>query len=281
LLRNFLCCVDGSRHSESGVRHAAHLAARCGGRIELLHVVAAAASAEDDELLTGEPALNVEQPPEAPEELAPPDAGIERPERMLSRMVDICRAANVGWTVSTLAGEPATRILERARVADIVTVGRHGEGRDGPGTGVGSVARRVMARTERPLLVATHTFIEPARLLVAYAQSRKGRAALRVAAEVATYLDAGLLVVSVGMDKLKARRALTGAEEYLRAYRLDTEFLYRRGTLGNVAPVLCAERECQMIVVGGFDSWSFWGRLVGDVSGGVLTATRYPVLLCP
>lgn len=280
MLRNFLCCVDGSRHSESGVRHAAHLAARCGGRIELLYV-AAEASAHDDELLAGDSALNVELPPEAPEELSPPDAAIERPERMLSRMADICRAANVGWTVSILAGEPAARILERAHVADVVTVGRRGHGRDGPETGVGSITSRVMARAERLLLVASHIFIEPAKLLVSYSQSRKGRAALRVAAEVATYLDASLLVVSVGMDKLRARRALSEAEEYLRAYRLDAEFLHRKGTLEDVVPVLCAERECQMIVTGGFGSRSLWRRIVGDVSGGVLSATRYPVLLCP
>jgi nucleotide-binding universal stress UspA family protein len=281
MLRNFLCCVDGSRDSESGLRHAVNLAIRCAGRVEILHVTGEAALADDEPLLDGS-ALSAEQAPEAPEELPPPEEGVDRPERMLGRMVEICRAGDVGWTVSSLPGQPADRILQRARVADMVVIGRQGPTREGRESGqIGSTAERVIRRVDRPVLLTTATFVEPKSALVPYARTPGAGVALRLAAEVATHLDAALVVMSAEGDRLKAEQALADAEEYLRAYRLDTEFIYRKDRLEESLPVVCSEQECELIVMGALASGLLRGLGRSSFSLPLLRATRCPVLLCP
>ena len=277
-MRNFLCCVDGSRHSESGLRHGANLAARCAGRVEILHVASDKADGED-ELFEGPSPLAVETPAEAPEELPSPGEDIERPERMLGRMVDICRSAEVGWTLSTLVGGPAQRILQRSHISDMLTMGRQGEAAEG--SGVGRVTRRVIARADRPVLVATGTFTEPATLLVPYVRSREDGRALRLAAEVATHLDAGVVVLSAGRDALKTANALTEAEEYLRSYRLETEFVHRKDALEESLPTVRSERECELVVMGAPGAGRFGNWLFGSSATALLTAIRCPAILCP
>ena len=280
MLRNLLCCVDGSRHSESGLRHAVNLAARSAGRVELLHVVADTATA-DDELLQMPSLLVAESPPDVPEELPPPGEGVNRPEQMLGRMVEICRGAQVGWTISSLPGEPVDRILQRGRVADIVVIGRQGADRAGREPRIGSVTRRVIARAEQPLLVATGTFTEPHTVLVPYARTREAGRALRLAAEIVTHLDASLVVMAATEDSVKAEQALGEAEEYLRAYRLEVSLIHRKDSVQQAAPVVCSEQECELIVMGALGTGVFDRGLAGLPTSAVLRATRCPVLLCP
>lgn len=160
-----------------------------------------------------------------------------------------CKKAGVNYDSSLLTGIVPKQICERARLADLVVLGRRGVNASFEYVLLGSVVEGVIRRSSKPVLIVPETFTVPTKPLVAFDKSLNAGKALRSAAEFAKVLATGLTVVTAATDG-GGGEILKDAEDYLKPYEIEVDFVCLKGEDPSVIEKYYLGNGCDMLFIG-------------------------------
>ncbi|MBI1912091.1 MAG: universal stress protein [Deltaproteobacteria bacterium] len=144
-----------------------------------------------------------------------------RGKTILGAFEDSCTNEKLDCETEIAFGVVANEICEKAKVADIVIIGRRGVNAQFEYGLLGSTTESVLRRSPKPVLIVPDKFSEPKKPLLAYDGSPTASRAMHSAAEWAKTLKLPLTVITVtpsGEDN----SLLAEADDYLRPYKLET-----------------------------------------------------------
>jgi nucleotide-binding universal stress UspA family protein len=175
---------------------------------------------------------------------------------------------------------PADAIVDRARSADLVVLGRRGEHAAWGSSPLGSTVHAVVRRSAKPVLVCPPGDHPPGPALAAYDGSEHAIRALEVAVRYAERTTTPLHVVSVQTDREEAERLVEEARVFARGHDLEPEVHVREDD--DPAPhILAVARQtgAEVIVMGAYGKGRLRKLFVGSTTETVLSSFDHPVLL--
>jgi nucleotide-binding universal stress UspA family protein len=252
LFPEILVPVSGQEAGWQALTQAAEVARREDGRLSGLHVVANEAELQSQ-------------------------AAAEVEDEFYRR----CEAAGVPGKLSLEVGRVASNIRARARWADLVVV----QVAHPPGpwalARLSSGLRTLLLTCPRPVLAVPGDFSPLSRALLAYDGSPKAEEALFIAAYLAGRWQTSLVVLTVveGRPTLQAQ-AQAHAREYLESHGVEAEYLLESGPVDGTMLGVAGERECNLVLMGGYGHGPAVEVVVGSAVDTLLRESRSPVLIC-
>ncbi|WP_457629089.1 universal stress protein [Oceanithermus sp.] len=200
-----------------------------------------------------------------------------RAEAVLERVRRETENAGVKVEPTIRTSVPYEVIVEEARTADLVVLGRAGEASGHEATGLGSTTERVVRTSPTPVIVAALEPQEPRRLLLAYDGSDPATRALHITADLAGSLSLPVAVLSVHDDAPRAESLAAEAAVYLEDHGLAAEILTAGGDPDE--RILEAEHPDDLLAMGAFGKGLIRNLLLGSTAELVLRRAVGPVLV--
>ncbi|WP_457633210.1 universal stress protein [Oceanithermus desulfurans] len=200
-----------------------------------------------------------------------------RAEAVLERVREETEQAGVKVEPTVRTGVPYQVIVEEARTADLVVLGRAGEASGHEATGLGSTTERVVRTSPTPVLVAPLEPVRPDRLLLAYDGSDPATRALHLAAELAAGLALPVVVLTVDDDAMRAEALAAEAVAYLAERGATASAQTAAGDPDE--RILEAEAPTDLLVMGAFGKGLIRTLLLGSTAELVLRRAVGPVLV--
>lgn len=265
-MKRVLAAVDGSAMSLVALHHGAELAGRTGASVRAVFV-------KDVKVLESG-ALAARPVHDTVEAAVAAEAA-----SALGRARDLCGRLGVPIETEVRRGVVPLVLVEEAREADLLTMGRWGEHALWSTGLLGSAVECVVRKVQKPVLVASGPYAPARRALVAFDGSPHARKALALAAEIAGRLDdRTLTLLAVGDDAARRETLLDEADEIARAAGLGAR---RLSNAGDPAAEIASEADPETIVFMGAYGHSPMRELVlGSVTEHVMRKARGPVVLC-
>jgi len=173
----------------------------------------------------------------------------------------------------------ASTIGARARWADLVVV--HVAHPPGPWAlaRLSSGLRTLLLTCPRPVLAVPGDYSPLSRALLAYDGSPKSEEALFVAAYLAGRWQTSLVVLTV-VERRPTLQAQAHAREYLESHDIEAEYVLETGPVAPTMLSVADERQCNLILMGGYGHGPVVEVVVGSDVDSVLRESRSPVLIC-
>ncbi len=254
MFKNILLGYDDSRCSRVALRYAIELCDRFRAR---LHVLAVTEQWEWETLAEGGEAAKdpAEYAIEEPEEHPLADSG--EAHEALAIAGEACSEAGIGWSAAAVHGDPATRLGERSRLADLVIIGREGISVAHNGVGappqyggrIGRCTRKVIAATQAPVFVASREHVDLRSVLAKYVRTPEGGRTLRTAGALAACFNLRLDVLACGHDHHEADTALREARRYLLAYGQEGIYRALSGPTNSHLSAAATDLDASLVVV--------------------------------
>lgn len=197
-------------------------------------------------------------------------------EGILKRLEDSAQSAGVNFAYKLETGVPAEVIVQEARTADLVVLGRQGENHP-EGEALGGTAERVVRTSPVPVLLTPPAYTRPERLLIGYDGSEPAVRALHFAAPLAVELGLGVQVLSVDDNLNRAEELAREGAEYLAAYSLNMEPVALQGDPAE--RLLEAQGTADLLVLGAFGGGPVRRWLLGSTTEYALRGSQGPVLV--
>ncbi len=121
-------------------------------------------------------------------------------------------------------------IVEKARVSDLVIIGRRGVNYQFESGLLGSIAEGVIRKSPKPILIVPNEFKEISKPLLVYDGSVNASKAMKSAAEISKTLKLSLTVLVVTSKDVAGEKIVSEARDYLSPYRLNVEVVERTGS---------------------------------------------------
>lgn len=112
-------------------------------------------------------------------------------------------------------------IVEKAKVADLIILGKRGINYKFEHGLLGSIAEGVLRKSPKPVMVVPKEFYEIGKPLLAYDGSLHASKVMGSAAEMAKLLKMKLTVLVVAKNEGEGRKTLIEAGDYLKPYNID------------------------------------------------------------
>ncbi|MBZ0220951.1 MAG: universal stress protein [Candidatus Methylomirabilis sp.] len=151
-----------------------------------------------------------------------------RGKTILSAFEDACKENGTACESQITFGVVANEIIDKAKVADLVVIGRRGVNARFEYGLLGSTTESVLRRSPKPVLIVPERFTEPKKPLLAYDGSPNASRAMHSAAEWAKTLDLSLTVLTVSSSE-EEDPILNDARTYLKPYGIQASFVHRKG----------------------------------------------------
>ncbi len=191
-----------------------------------------------------------------------------------------CAEADVTGEFALAHGKIAGTISERARWCDLVVVNlAHPPGRR-PIARLNSGFRSLVQRSPKPVLAAPGRWTPLDSALLAYDGSPKAQEALFVSAYLAGRWGIPLTVLAVNEGGRPVTEWLEAASHYLRDHGVQAGYTEEHGPVGETILRVAAERQIELIVMGGYGLHPVMELALGSAVDQVLRESRIPVLIC-
>lgn len=271
MIETVLIATDGSEAAAAAERYGVSLAAGLGARVVGVSVV-------EERVLGG---LRTNTLSITPPSLDALDAYLgARAEAACRRIAERSREKSVACTCEAARGIADDLLVDRAKAADLVVVGRDGEHATHRTALIGSTVDGTLRKLSKPAVVVPQGAELAGPLLLAFDGSPGSRLAARAAVELAGRLGAAIHVFVDSKDKGRSaarfdevRRLLGGASVPVRE---------AASTLGRPdAKIVDAAREVSagMIVMGAFGRSRIHEYFLGSNSAAVVRSSPVAVLL--
>ncbi len=251
MLRNIVVGYDGLRSSQVAVEQAIELTEAMSGSLYVVNVT----TVTDDELDADVPGAAEDITEFAmPTELSSEEGDTEASELIdapltLEEIHRRCRKLHIPSEDERLFGRrPGARLLRRSWHAELLVVGRGEERRP---EAVGPNTRFLLSELVTPTLVCARQLIEPGSIMIPYRSSVSGGRGLSFAARFCERLNAELHVLVCEPGRSEAREAGDQAEQFLRAYHVESEIDISHAAPREAVHSAAIERGINLIVVPG------------------------------
>ncbi len=276
-----LACIDLSQYAASVCDHAAWVATRLGGSVELLHIVQRkdAMAARHD--LSG--ALGLGAKSALMEELVSIEEtqaklAREQGRALLAASEQRLRESGVEAVAAVHRhGGIVETVIEREADADLVVIGKRGASANFAKGHLGSKVERVVRQSVKPVLVANRAFKPIGRVLIAFDGGQSARKAVNFVATSSLFQDVEVHLLLVGADNEKHRDSLRWATEVLAERCARAEIV-----AGDVEGSLKADAErigAGLLVMGAYGHSPLRSMIVGSTTTAMLSRLPLPVLL--
>ena len=196
-----------------------------------------------------------------------------RGEEVLGDFTAACEAASVACESSVAFGIVPNEICDKAKVADLVVIGRRGVNVKLEHGLLGSTTENVLRKSPKPVLIAPRKFSQPKKPLLAYDGSTNAGKAMHSAAEWAKTLGLPLTVVTVASPG-EEDHLLKEVEDYLKPYAIKSSFVRLEGDPAAAIEVFYEDKGHDLVFIG----TSHHSRLVAMVLG---STTEHLIRMLP
>jgi len=221
MIRNILLGYNASRGADVALSQAADIASAVKARIHVARIERMAADARIQ--LTGEVLADSSSPSFSG--LNGATETVEEPSDVVDQVLEKCRREQVFCTFGEYYGDPATRLMELSRTAELLVVGQRDEPRHSRAHPLGRVARQLAMRASTPLLFTGHEHLPLNSAALLYEPRIAGGHALTMAGGICSAFNINLDVLCVGHGEVDAAQAEQEAKFALRAWHVEGEFV--------------------------------------------------------
>lgn len=209
----------------------------------------------------------------------PEDAPEEERRRTEEIFDERCRAAGVRGQLAVVAGDPVTRILERARWADVVIANLAYRGRGEVEASLARNVRPLLRHSPRPLLALSGVVTPLERPLVAYDGGPRAEAALFAAVYAALKWGQHPVVLTVEEWDRSAQATLDRARAAFERYGASADYLLRDGPVAERIAQVARDLDRDVILLGSYKHSRFLEDVFGGVPEELLRRAPAPLLL--
>lgn len=277
MIKTILVGIDGSEHARTATDYALELAARLDGRVVGLHVVDIV-SIEGSFFHDISGSLGFEPYLDFSSKMR--DVLQERGKAQLEAFAELAAQRQVRADTVLGMGIVANEIVERARTADLVVIGRRGLNERFSTGLLGGTGESVTRRCPKPVLTTPLGFRAIGHPVLAYDGSTRAASAMQYAAEFCATLGLPLTVLTVNRDEEQGRRILNEASSYLAPYNIAGEFeLQQTGNAPERIANFIRERNHDLLFIGAYGHSRIIEMVLGSTTEYVLRNADCPVFL--
>jgi nucleotide-binding universal stress UspA family protein len=277
MIKTILVGIDGSEHARTATRYALWLAEKLHAVVAALHVVDIV-SIEGSFFHDISGSLGFEPYLDFSSKMR----GVlqERGKALLDAFAEQAAQRNVQAETVLGMGIVANEIVERARTADLVVIGRRGLNERFSTGLLGGTAESVTRRCPKPVFISPAEFRDVTKPLLAYDGSARAASVMQQAAEFCATLRLPVTVLTVNRDEEQGRRILNEARTYLQAYDVKAEFeLQQTGNAPERIANFLRERNHDLLFIGAYGHSRIIEMVIGSTTEYVLRNADCPVYL--
>lgn len=278
-----LVFVDGSGYSKSVCEHAAWVAKRTEGSVNIVHVLGRRSDAGKNTDLSGSIGLGARTA--LLEELASLDGQLARLSHQRGRAIledakAILQSAGVDEVSTQLRNESmveAEQSLEEH--ADLLVIGKRGEDFETDEQHLGSSLERVIRASRKPVLVAPRAFKQIQKVLIAFDGGPSAQKAVRYLAANPAFSDLQCQLLYVTSPTQTAKTRLNEAAAQLRDSGYSIETTIEKGQADAVMTDKIQHGEADLLLMGAYGHSRIRNLVIGSTTTSMILASKIPVLL--
>lgn len=273
--------VDGSIYSKSVCENAAWLARRAGTPVEVLHVLGRRDVPVTD--LSGSIALGARSALLA--DLAELDERRAKLSQQKGRAIleDAKAILTEGGVadVSTrlMNGDIVETLGDFEADAELIVIGKRGEGADFAKMHLGSNLERVVRSSKRPVFVAARGFSEIGSVLVAFDGGPSAMKAVDYVATSPVFAGVSIRLLTVGNESAEAAAKLESARARLAAAGLEVTAGIQPGQPETVIADIVEQGGVDLLVMGAYGHSRIRSLFIGSTTSEMIRSCKIPVLL--
>lgn len=278
-----IALVDGSVYSRSVCDHAAWIAKRTGSPIEILHVLGRRETASAPTDLSGSIALGARSTLLA--ELSALDEQRAKLAQKRGRAIlDDAKAAIEASGVTDVAiklrlGDIVETIAEIEADADMLVIGKRGEGADFAKLHLGSNLERIARSSRRPVFVASRAFKPIENFLIAFDGGASSMKAVDHVARSQLFEGLSCRLLMVGQNTPESQKRLQDAGSILQAggYSVGADIV--PGQPDAVIARTVETEGIDLLVMGAYGHSRIRSLVIGSTTTEMIRSCKVPVLL--
>lgn len=282
-MTRILGLIDGSAYAKSVCDHIAWIASKTDVTVEILHVIGRRDLSSEPVNLSGNIGLGARTA--LLEELADLDAqkakvAHARGRLLLDEAKTRLQEAGVSNVETKLRnGDLVETVQEFEANADIIVIGKRGEGADFAKGHLGSNLERVVRSTHKAIVIASRAFKPVAKLLIAY---DGGTMAIKTVDQVSRspILDGlGCKVVMAGADTPENRKKLDDAAVILKAAGYAPDVALVQGAADKVISETVEKAGYDLLAMGAYSHSRLRNLFIGSTTTEMIRSCKVPVVL--
>lgn len=201
-------------------------------------------------------------------------------QHVLRQVCEQCEQAGVTYELEYVEGNVSRIILERARNANIVVMGRHGVAARWSGMLLRSTFEAVVRRVTVPVL-ATQTEVHTiTSILVAYDGSDRARDAIKFVTHLASRQNRRVVLLTVDDGWPGRKNAFEEGKALLHTRGFKLTPIFWKGHAAELILRVARLEVCDLIVMGAHGHSRFLEVFFGSTTDEVMNRTIYPILIC-
>ncbi len=278
-----IAMIDGSHYSESVCDHAAWIARRAGSTVHLVHLISRKSLGGEPANLSGSIGLGARTA--LLSELAELDAQKAKLAQHRGRAILVDAEARMhadgvdGVATKLRHGEVVETLKEIEAEANLIVMGKRGEASSPDSPLLGANLESAVRSTSLPLLVASRSFTEPKRVLLAFDGGRSALKAVDFFAARPHYNDLECHLLSVGPTDVTRQRQLEGAATLLRESGFSVETAHVDGQAEAVIAAEVERRDVNMVIMGAYGHSRIRNFIIGSTTTQMIRSCKLPILL--
>lgn len=279
MIRQILVAVDTSQSSAAAMRFTADCAGALSARVRAVFVE------EEQRYLTY---LAMAASPGAagipvrldPERVAAEKRQVEAERVAIETSFRQTVAKQVpGAVFESIAGATESVLVEAARLADLVIMGKRGQFEAGPSKAAGPTTEALIHDSLRPVVVVPAQARSGGPILIAFDDSKGVQRVLPAAVELAERLECEVVALTVDEKVDRGRKIQEPLKAYLQGRGIEAKFLVAQGNPAEAVLRVAEEERAKLVAMGAFGQNPVYQLFFGSTARSVLERAKCPVLL--
>jgi nucleotide-binding universal stress UspA family protein len=275
--------VDASNYSRSVCNHAAWIATRVDGSVNLIHVLGRRDESTAPVDFSGSIGLGARTA--LLEELAELDGKTARLKHQRGRAIlddakDLLHDAGVKQVSTMLRNDGIVETVQDfEKDVDLIVIGKRGKSTESDEKHLGSNLERVVRSSHKPIMVASKSFNPIKRFLIAFDAGESALKAVRYLAKNPVFNDLECQMLSVAEPSSEAKQKLESAATALRdaGYAVETTI-----QAGQPEAVICEKiksANIDLLLMGAYGHSRIRNLIIGSTTTEMIRSCHIPVLL--
>ncbi len=282
-MTRILGLIDGSAYAQSVCDHIAWIATKTEVTVELLHVIGRRDISSEPVNLSGNIGLGARTA--LLEELADLDAQKAKVAQKRGRLlldeakVRLQEAGVANVETKLRNGDLVDTVLEFEANADIIVIGKRGEGADFAKGHLGSNLERVVRSTHKAIVIASRAFRPVTKMLIAY---DGGALAMKTVDQVSRspiLSGLGVKLVMAGADTPDNRKKLDDAGVILKAAGYVPEAGLAQGAADKVISETVEKEGYDLLAMGAYSHSRLRSLFLGSTTTEMIRSCKIPVVI--